>query len=324
MGARDYQEDAITSDFLVGADAGFVVLADGMGGHAAGDIASKIALTIVYSELKFHYADVDTFEANAPQILRDIVDMANDNIRLHVEAHPETRGMGATLVAPVILENRLFWISIGDSPLYLLRGGKLMQLNEDHSMSPQIDFMVASGLMTAEVGKNHPDRNCLISALMGDKIAKIDCRANAMELEQGDILVCSSDGLQVLADAQIERMLMKYRRKRSTEIAEHLLSEIQRINDPHQDNVSFCIIKINDASATPLAERQMRRPRPEKPTDDMTRLATGDNIVKIPVRPERPVLADDQNGRRASTERPPKPEEAAAAAAAPDPRNAKA
>ena len=63
QGARDYQEDAITSDFPVGAEAGFVVLADGMGGHAAGDVASKIVLTEVYSELKFHFADVEAFEA---------------------------------------------------------------------------------------------------------------------------------------------------------------------------------------------------------------------------------------------------------------------
>ena len=62
QGARDYQEDAITADFPVGAEAGFVVLADGMGGHAAGDVASKIVLTEVYSELKFHFADVEAFE----------------------------------------------------------------------------------------------------------------------------------------------------------------------------------------------------------------------------------------------------------------------
>jgi PPM family protein phosphatase len=280
QGARDYQEDAITSDFLVGADAGFVVLADGMGGHAAGDVASKIVLTEVYSELKFQYADVQAFEARAPEILRNIADHANDRLRHHTKQHPETAGMGATLVVPVMLENRLFWISIGDSPLFLYRNGVLSQLNEDHSMAPQIDFMVKSGLMDPRVGATHPDRNCLISVLMGSRIPKIDCPVKPMELRVGDIVICSSDGLQFLPNVQIERLLAKNRRKRSTEIAEVLLDEIKRLDDPDQDNVSFCIIKVNDASATPQRERPSRpsvavnRPR-------MTTVVADPNVVAI-------------------------------------------
>ena len=110
QGARDYQEDAITADFPVGSEAGFVVLADGMGGHAAGDVASKIVLTEVYSELKFHFADVEAFEAKAPEVLRGVANLANDTLRQHTRTHPETEGMGATLVVPCLVENRLWWI----------------------------------------------------------------------------------------------------------------------------------------------------------------------------------------------------------------------
>jgi PPM family protein phosphatase len=248
QGARDYQEDAITSDFPVGAEAGFVVLADGMGGHAAGDVASKIVLTEVFSELKFHFADVTAFEARAPEILRSVANLANDTLREHTRSHPETDGMGATLVVPALVENRLWWISVGDSPLFLYRNGKLSQLNEDHSMAPQIDFMVRSGLMDPQVAANHPDRNCLISVLMGTRIPKIDCPVKPFELKQGDIVVCASDGLQFLTNAQIEKVLGKYRKSRSTEIAERLLDELNRLNDPDQDNISFTIIKVNDAS----------------------------------------------------------------------------
>ncbi|MCK4712467.1 MAG: serine/threonine-protein phosphatase [Marinosulfonomonas sp.] len=266
QGARDYQEDAITSDFLVGADAGFVVLADGMGGHAAGDVASKIVLTEVYSEMKFQYADVDAFEADAPRILREIANIANISVKEHVMQHPETQGMGATLVVPVVLENRLYWISVGDSPLYLLRNNKLTQLNEDHSMAPQIDLMVQSGMLSAEAGADHPDRNCLTSVMMGLKIPKVDCPEEPMELMAGDIIVCSSDGLQFLSDSQIERALLKNRRKRATEIAEVLLNDLKDLDDPDQDNITFCIIKVNDASSASLAEREARRPKPiEKP-----------------------------------------------------------
>ena len=259
QGARDYQEDAITSDFPVGSEAGFVVLADGMGGHAAGDVASKIVLTEVYSELKFHFADVEAFEAKAPEILRNIAELANDTLRQHTRTHPETEGMGATLVVPALVENRLWWISVGDSPLYLYRAGKLSQLNEDHSMAPQIDFMVSSGLMDAATAANHPDRNCLISVLMGTRIPKIDCPTKPAELQAGDIVVCASDGLQFLTNTQIERVLARYRKSRSTEIAERLLEEIGKLADPDQDNISFCIIKLNDASVRP---KGLRVPRP--------------------------------------------------------------
>lgn len=271
QGARDYQEDAITSDFPVGAEAGFVVLADGMGGHAAGDVASKIVLTEVYSELKFHFADVEAFETRAPEVLRGVADLANDTLRQHSRTHPETEGMGATLVVPCLVENRLWWISVGDSPLYLYRAGKLSQLNEDHSMAPQIDFMVKSGLMDAQTAANHPDRNCLISVLMGTRIPKIDCPAKPHEMKAGDIVICASDGLQYLSHAQIERIVGKYRKSRSTEIAERLLEELLKLDDPDQDNISFCIIKVNDASTRP---RENRPQRPEMTVTRPRRLTT--------------------------------------------------
>jgi PPM family protein phosphatase len=258
QGARDYQEDAITADFPVGAEAGFVVLADGMGGHAAGDVASKIVLTEVFSELKFHFADVEAFEAKAPEILRNVADLANETLRQHTRTHPETEGMGATLVVPALVENRLWWISVGDSPLFLYRAGKLTQLNEDHSMAPQIDFMVKSGLMDAEIAANHPDRNCLISVLMGTRIPKIDCPTKPHELKAGDIVICASDGLQFMTNAQIEKVIGRYRKTRSTEIAERLLDELIRLDDPDQDNISFTIIKVNDATVQPKENRPSR------------------------------------------------------------------
>ena len=271
QGARDYQEDAITADFPVGAEAGFVVLADGMGGHAAGDVASKIVLTEVYSELKFHFADVEAFEARAPEILRTVADLANDTLRQHTRTHPETEGMGATLVVPALVENRLWWISVGDSPLFLYRNGVLSQLNEDHSMAPQIDFMVKSGLMDAEVAAHHPDRNCLISVLMGTRIPKVDCPGKPVELRAGDIVICASDGLQFLTNAQIEKVVGKYRKSRSTEIAERLLDELVKLDDPDQDNISFTIIKVNDASTRP---KEFRPPRPAMTVARPRRLTT--------------------------------------------------
>ena len=294
QGARDYQEDAITADFPVGAEAGFVVLADGMGGHAAGDVASKIVLTEVYSELKFQYADVQAFERRAPEILRNVAEFANQTLRDHADNHPETEGMGATLVVPALVENRLWWISIGDSPLYLLRNGRLTRLNEDHSMAPQIDFMVKSGLMDPVVAANHPDRNCLISVLMGTRIPKIDCPTRPYELQAGDIVVCASDGLQFLTDTQIEKVLTKYRKSRSTEIAERLLEEIHRLDDPDQDNISFTVIKVNNASVRQKPARKSQdsvavaRPR------GLTKVVTDPDLLPIPEPEEAPAFEPEE------------------------------
>ncbi len=245
QGGRDYQEDAIVTDFPFGMDSGVVVLADGMGGHAAGDVASKIVVTEVYSELKFQSANFTDFEHEIPQYLTSAAVNANNCVREHVMEHPDTRGMGATLVSLVLIENRMFWMSIGDSPLYHYRAGKMQQLNEDHSMAPQIDFMVKQGLLDPAAGKNHPDRNCLTSVILGDRVAKSDCPKTPFELQVGDIVVVSSDGLQYLEDERIQKILHRYRRRKSAEICGHLLEAIEALADPDQDNCSFSVIKLN-------------------------------------------------------------------------------
>ena len=248
-GQRSYQEDAIITDFARGSDTGLVVLADGMGGHAAGDVASKIVVTEVFSELVFQRSDPNQFEQNIAQILTHAAQSANACLREHVNAFPDTRGMGATLVAPIIIRRHLYWISIGDSPLFLFRDGVLTQLNEDHSMAPQIDFMVKSGLMDQEEGARHPDRNTLTSVLFGEAIPKIDCPVDPVALSDGDILIVASDGLQFLSDEQIAAALLQNRQRSSGEIADLLLNELTALQDPDLDNVSFSIIKMDSAEA---------------------------------------------------------------------------
>ena len=245
QGGRDYQEDAIVADFPFGSDSGVVVLADGMGGHAAGDVASKIVVTEVFSELKFQSSNFQDFETEIPQYLTAAAVNANECVREHVLQHPETRGMGSTLVSLVLVENRMFWMSIGDSPLYHFRNGQLRQLNEDHSMAPQIDFMVKQGLLDEDAGRNHPDRNCLTSVILGDRVAKSDCPKAPFELQVGDIVVVSSDGLQYLEEPTIQKILHKYRRRKSAEIAGYLLEAIEDLADPDQDNCTFTVIKLN-------------------------------------------------------------------------------
>jgi serine/threonine protein phosphatase PrpC len=245
-GQRHYQEDAIVADFPIGSDTGFAVLSDGMGGHSAGDVASKIVLTEVYSELKLQSGAAETFAAHVPDILESAALAANECIKSHVGQHPNTRGMGATLIAPVFLGTQLYWISVGDSPLYLFRDGSLSQLNEDHSMAPQIDLMVQSGLLDPEEGAEHPDRNCLTSVLIGEEIAQIDCPKEPFTVQDGDVLLAASDGLQFLDDDEIEDVLRSNATRPSTEIADLLMHELEELADPDQDNISFSVIRVTD------------------------------------------------------------------------------
>ena len=259
-GERPYQEDAIIADFARGSDIGLAVLADGMGGHAAGDVASKIVVTEVFSELIFQRNDAQVLEGNIAKILQNAAMAANACLREHVQAYPETRGMGATLVAPVIIGQNLYWISIGDSPLFLFRDGVLTQLNEDHSMAPQIDFMVKSGLMPKEEGDRHPDRNTLTSVLFGDAVPKVDCPDDPVELQDGDILIVASDGLQFLSNTQITSVLLQNQNSQSAEIADLLLTKLDELQDPDLDNVSFSIIKLDHAGAAKTRAGDSLRP----------------------------------------------------------------
>jgi len=245
QGRRDYQEDAIITDFPLGSEVGFAVLADGMGGHAAGDIASKIVVTEVFSELKLQSGGQDAFKENVSTILLEAALAANDCVKGHVSSNPGTSGMGATLLAPVFIGDQLSWVSIGDSPLFLFRNNALRQLNEDHSLAPQIDLMVASGMLGAEAGASHPDRNCLTSVLIGDEIPRIDCPNTPTQLLDGDLLILASDGLQFLSNDQIEAVLQHSSDKSSQAISEILLNSLTELGDPEQDNISFSVIKVS-------------------------------------------------------------------------------
>lgn len=254
LGQRDHQEDALAVDFPIGMPFGFAVLADGMGGHAAGDVASKIVVTEVFSELMFQSSDVDGMIGNIGDILKNAALSANDCVRAHTDANPETEGMGSTLLAPAIFGNMLYWISIGDSPLLLFRKGQLTQLNEDHSMAPQIDLMVAAGAITEDAAVNHPDRNCLTSVLFGDEIEAIDCPEEPFLLEDGDILIAASDGLQFLDDREIVWTIKQNLAKPAAFIARALLDQLVALDDPSQDNVSFTVIKAEAAAKDALSQ----------------------------------------------------------------------
>ena len=246
QGQRERQEDAVASDFLAGTGLGFAVLADGMGGHAAGDIASKIVVTEVFSELKFRADAPEQLEEQIAQALSAAAHAANECVGHYADQNDHAHGMGATLLAPVLFQDRLYWISIGDSPLYLFRDGQLTRLNDEHSLAAHLDARVAQGLLSPEEADNHPDRACLTSVLSGQDIARIDCQNAPLNLRDGDIVIAASDGLQYLEDSEISAILAAKEEQSSTDIGAALMACLDSLDDPDQDNISFCVIKVSD------------------------------------------------------------------------------
>jgi PPM family protein phosphatase len=244
QGSREQQEDAVVADFSVGSDFGFAVLADGMGGHAAGEIASGIVVTEVFSELKLLGDDTGTLESEIQDVLHNAVAGANQCVELYARQNPAAKGMGSTLVVPVLFSNRLYWISIGDSPLYLFRDKNLLRLNEDHSMAAQIEKLQEQGLIKPDEAINHPDRECLTSVLAGADIPQIDCRDTPFTLREDDILIVASDGLQFLSEEQIADVLATARTLPSAQISARLLRLVKELDHPDQDNISLCVVKL--------------------------------------------------------------------------------
>lgn len=261
QGARDYQEDALVTDFARGTGVGLAVLSDGMGGHAAGDMASKIVATEVFSELTFRAEEMQRDPTGVPAILRGAADTANNCLAEYVADHPAANGMGATLLAVIILDQKLHWISIGDSPLYLYRDSRLQQLNEDHSLGPHIDMLVRQGTLTEEEGRVHPERNALTSAMLGQALDQVDCPTKAFDLKPHDVLLIASDGLQFLPEDDIARILRERPFSRSADIADVLMSQVHRLHDPDLDNVTIAVVQPNfpvDMSQPPVANEQSR------------------------------------------------------------------
>lgn len=290
QGRRERQEDAVAADFPAGTGTGFAVLADGMGGHAAGDIASRIVVTEVFSELKLQAGDPAALEQAIGEVLQQAADGADACLGEYASRQPQARGMGATLLAPVLFCDRLYWISAGDSPLYLFRESRLIRLNADHSMASELDGLVAEGRMDAAEAASHPDRHCVTSVLTGAGIPRIDCRSVPVRLQAGDIVLAASDGLQFLPEAEIAAVLAAERLSPSARIGAVLMQRLEALDAPEQDNAALCVIKPFDpraagqsaapapaqgpAPAQPAAPPQTPAPRPRAGRRVVTLLAS--------------------------------------------------
>ena len=167
------------------------VVADGMGGAAAGELASQMATDTIFAHLlKAWNAETEATPQRFAHRLKEAVEVANANIHAHAKAHPEVRGMGTTTTAAGVLGDHLYLTQVGDSRAYLVRGGEAHQLTKDQSLMQRL---VEAGELTEEEAAHSERRNIILQALGPDPKVKVDL--THQEVRRGDVLVLCSDGL---------------------------------------------------------------------------------------------------------------------------------
>lgn len=261
-GRRSHQEDdyGFLDACALGRDSrehSLLLVADGMGGHVGGAAASGILREIFVGT----YA-----RATGPIIdrLRGCLQSANAAMAEAIAKSPELDSMGSTLVAAVVSREGLHWISVGDSPLWLFRGGALKRLNADHSMAPVLAELAVAGKLTEEEAARDPRRHSLRSAVMGEEIPLIDVSPQALPVERGDRLLLASDGLMTLGDPQIAALLESTRDGVLEESAAALIQAVEAAGKPHQDNTTLLLYAPAAATeADPGGPRWRRWFRPD-------------------------------------------------------------
>lgn len=235
LGRRTAQEDSYAFSPVPGGL--LLIIADGMGGHVAGQRASE--LTVQSFAAAFHRS-----EESLAQRLSAAVESSNAAILAAVEEEPmEYDGMGSTLLAAVVTPRGLEWASVGDSPLWVWQGGTLRRVNADHSYRPVLEEMVADGKLSEEQAANSSLRHRLRAALHGGEIALCDCSPEPLVLAEGDLVLAASDGLHTLPDAVIEAVLSAHAGAGAAEIASQLIQAALARDEPRQDNITVAVVK---------------------------------------------------------------------------------
>jgi protein phosphatase len=233
---RSHNEDSIAAD----AEMGLAVLADGMGGYNAGEVASGIAVAMITAEMKKALAEMKAGAldgSGAEKLLSAHAEKANAAIYQAAQTQEQYSGMGTTLVAAMWYDNRMAVGHIGDSRLYRLRGDVLEQITRDHSLlQEQID----SGMITKEQARYSQNKNLVTRAVGIDP--QVDTEVHTYPVQAGDIYLLCSDGLSdMVTDEDIQNTLFSL--QANLPMATEQL--VQQANDNGgRDNVSVILVRV--------------------------------------------------------------------------------
>jgi protein phosphatase len=237
---RSHNEDSVAAD----AAHGLAVLADGMGGYNAGEVASGMATTVITTEIQQLLAKVKPYDVDpvsnkiiAGELVREQVMKANATIYHAAQSQPQYAGMGTTLVVCLFYDNKALVAHLGDSRLYRMRDGALKQITRDHSLlQEQID----SGLITAEQAKQAQHKNLVTKALGIDPTVEPEIRE--YETRPGDIYLLCSDGLCDMVEDDDISMTLEALGANLKLAAQQL---VQMANDNGgKDNVSVILVRV--------------------------------------------------------------------------------
>ena len=199
--SRSNNEDSVATDEGVA----LAVLADGMGGYNAGEVASNMATSFIRTELGrwLREASSQASDAEVRRAMDICVDNANRAIFNAANSNPQYAGMGTTLVVALLRENRLLVAHVGDSRAYRLRGGRLQQITRDHSL---LQAQIDAGLISAEEAAVSSRKNLVTRAVGVEE--SVNLEAHLHEVQPGDLYLLCSDGLSDMLDsAEIAQVL---------------------------------------------------------------------------------------------------------------------
>jgi len=243
---RSHNEDAVFAD----ASLGLAILADGMGGYNAGEVASGMTTTLLASNLTQFLSPpaVPDGEVMTPEFLQqrllDEVSAVNVAVFNASESQPQYAGMGTTVVAAHFYDNRVIVAHLGDSRLYRLRNGRFEQLTRDHSLlQEQLD----GGMISAEEARHSHNKNLLTRALGVDPFVETEIHAHAVV--PGDLFLICSDGLNdMIDDEEIANVLLALGGDLS--LAAEELIELANGNGG-RDNISVILVRVHSSFSVP-------------------------------------------------------------------------
>lgn len=231
---RDHNEDSVT---VIKNSSGEVLLAvaDGMGGHRGGEIASSIAI----SHIGKRFMEISSLgnKEDAINWIKDVVSEANVQIYKYTNENPESAGMGTTLVLAVLTNQFLLFGNIGDSSGYVFKNERIHKITTDHTL---VNLLVKSGELTEEEAKDHPRKNVLMRAL--GATTKVEMDIFDVERDVDGVMLCSDGLTNMLDDEQISKVLCE-----KTSVEEKLTKLIIKSNNRGgTDNISVAYISMKD------------------------------------------------------------------------------